>query len=436
MAERALARGRESAVAGSYRIHGATPAAVHAPRSADEAARILADCSGAKAAVECAGGGTWLDWGRPPARVEHVVHACGLDDIAEYNPPDLTIGVGAGATLDDVRAAVAAENQVLPFDPPALPGATVGAAVALACAGPLRMAWGTPRDQVLGIEVVTGDGRVLGFGGRVVKNVAGYDVVRLLVGSRGALGFLTRVHLRLRPAPPRDVTVAAFGARPGSLSALARERALPLLPAALELLAPATARALALPEPAWCVLARFRGNRSAVAAATDAWTSAARAHRAAILGRDEATRVWDALSRSEAAAAVALRIAGQPAGLADTLAFGAAAATGGLAARPEKDLRAFPHDWHGAAHIGDGIVRVWHGAPLDDARAAALAEDVLEVRVAVESRDGSLAIERAPDEVLRRALPVGDAGPAARLARGLKDVFDPAGILSPGRFVR
>jgi glycolate oxidase FAD binding subunit len=437
MAERAVAAQPPAAVPTErYRVHDVVPDAAHAPASAEEAGRLLRACTADRLAVECAGGGTWLSWGRPPAAVERVITTARLDGIVEYNPADLTIGVGAGATLADVRAAVTAANQVLPLDPPALPGATVGATAALASAGPLRMAWGTPRDQVLGVEIVSGDGRLLRFGGRVVKNVAGYDIVRLFVGSRGALGLITRLHLRLRPAPPRDVTVAAFGARPASLLALARDTALPLLPAALELLAPATARALALAEPAWCLLARFRGNVSGIDAAVGRWLAAARTHRAMVLSPADALAMWDALSRSEADAPVCFRLAGQPAALADTVAFGAAAAAGGLDARPAKDLRAFPDDWHGAAHVGDGIVRVWHDASPDEERAMRLADDVLGVRVALESRGGSLTIERAPPDVLRRAMPVGDAGAAARIARGLKEVFDPAGILSPGRYVR
>lgn len=430
MAERAVTR---AGAAARFEVHDVTPAAVHHPADAAEAARILRECAAARSAVECAGAGTWLSWGRAPARIEHVVSAARMHGIAEYNPADLTISVDAGASLDEVRATVTAHNQVLPLDPPALPGATVGATASLASAGPLRLGWGTPRDQVLGVEIVSGDGRHLRFGGRVVKNVAGYDVVRLMVGSRGSLGLITRLHLRLRPAPPADVTVAVFGARPAPLVALARESALALMPAALELLVPSTARALALPEPAWCILARFRGNVPAVRHAVSAWTTAARAHRPAVLDARDAAAVWEALGRSEAAAAISLRFSALPADLLETVYFGAAAVAGGLDARPERDLRAFPRDWLAAAHVGDGIVRVWRDAPVADGR---LADDVLAVRVALESRGGGVLVERAPADVLRRAVPIGDAGPAARIARGLKEVFDPAGILSPGRFIR
>jgi hypothetical protein len=228
------------------------------------------------------------------------------------------------------------------------------------------------------------------------------------------------------------VTVAAFGARPAPLIALAREAALPRLPAALELLVPSTARALGLPEPAWCLLARFHGNRPAVAAAVDGWTAAARAHRPAVLDESEAETVWASLARSEATAAVSVRFSALPADLLDTVYFGAAAVGGGLDARPERDLRAFPRDWLAAAHVGDGIVRVWRDAEAD----GRLAADLLAVRVALESRGGGVLVERAPADVLRRVVPIGDAGPAARLARGLKEVFDPAGILAIGRFVR
>src|SRR5687768_6975102 len=140
------------------------------------------------------------------ARRRIKLSAQNMTAVSEYEPADLVISVHAGATLADIARAAAPHNQFLALDPAVDASTTIGSIVATNAAGPLRLAHGTPRDQVLGLEVVTGDGRVLEFGGKVVKNVAGYDIVRLLIGSRGALGFITRVNIRLKPSPAFDRT--------------------------------------------------------------------------------------------------------------------------------------------------------------------------------------------------------------------------------------
>ena len=153
------------------------------------------------------GAGNWLGAGRPVA----ADAALSIDDargIVEYVPGDLTMTVGAATTLAEIAAATRAERQWLALDPAGEDGGTIGATVATNSSGPLAHAFGAPRDQVLGLEFVTGAGTVVRGGGRVVKNVAGFDLTRLMVGSWGTLGVITEVSLRLRALPETETTVA------------------------------------------------------------------------------------------------------------------------------------------------------------------------------------------------------------------------------------
>src|SRR5687768_6722174 len=171
---------------GRDRLHVSLMLETIAPRSSEEAAALVRAAAAAGRKIG--------------------LSARNMTSVSEYEPADLVISVQAGATLGDIARAAAPHNQFLALDPAVSAETSIGSIVATNAAGPLRFAHGTPRDQVLGLEVVTGDGRVLEFGGKVVKNVAGYDIVRLLIGSRGALGFITRVNIRLKPSPAFDRT--------------------------------------------------------------------------------------------------------------------------------------------------------------------------------------------------------------------------------------
>ena len=313
--------------------------------------------------------------------------------IAEYEPADLVIGVQAGATLADIAGATAPNNQFLALDPPVADDTTIGSIVARALAGPLRHAHGTPRDQVLGLEVVTGDGRVLEFGGRVVKNVAGYDVVRLLVGSRGTLGFITRVNLRLKPAPAVDETIAAAC---GSFA-----QAVDLIDA-MQQLDPVALEIVSWPE--WTVLARFHGNAEAVADGIAQVGRLAPTHRR-FAGSDE----WHVLNRAEAGSAVRVRLAHLPSRLRETFDEAAHFAQAGAL----MGVRF-------AIHAGSGIVRV-----LADQAGASAVSAAQAQRERMIKNGGSLIMERLAGS------PADE--PADAITRGLmekiKTVFDPAGVL-------
>ncbi|HUP90007.1 MAG TPA: FAD-binding oxidoreductase [Longimicrobiales bacterium] len=373
-----------------------------APRSAEEAAAVMKQASDKGLRVACSDSVS--------GEADIVLSSRNLNSIAEYEPADLVIAVGSGATLGQIGSAVAPNNQFLALDPPVADRATVGGITAAASAGPLRFAHGTPRDQVLGLEVVTGDGRILSFGGRVVKNVAGYDVVRLMVGSRGTLGFITRVNLRLKPKPQVDRTIAitsdsftAVGAASDAIVMMGLE------PVALELLSASIAAHITGNE-GWVLLARVQGNVEAAAAALEAMQSCAPGTRVT----EHETDVWPRLSAIEAGSRVVIRLANLRSLLPDTIAttLRIAQETGCTNARI-------------AAHAGNGIVRLL-ADEIDYERTALLMSE----RKQIEQTGGSLIIERAE-------IPNVEAyghSDGARLMRGIKKIFDPAGVMGAERF--
>ena len=256
------------------------------------------------APVRIKGGGAWLDAGRPVLGAAPLSLA-GDRAIVEYVAGDLTLTARAGATLADIAAATGAEGQWLALDPFGAPGGTLGATIATGSAGPLAQAFGTPRDAVLGLEVVTGNGEIVRAGGRVVKNVAGFDLTRLFTGAWGTLAVITEATVRLRARPEREETIALPVPEGDSLGDwLARLRALPFTPLALELLNAPLSALLGLEHRA-LLLARLGGNEDAV-----------RAQRQ-LLGafgdmRDVAPSVWSALGGIEPPGAPVARVSAPP----------------------------------------------------------------------------------------------------------------------------
>jgi glycolate oxidase FAD binding subunit len=181
-----------------------------APSSVEEAAEALraAAAQGRRIRIRFSGGRTKLDWGRPVPEPDVELSTQGLDRIVEHNAADLTAVVEAGMRLADLQSVLADAGQMLAIDPPlgSADSATVGGVVATGDSGPLRHSYGAIRDLLLGITVVLSDGTVAKAGGKVIKNVAGYDLAKLFAGSFGTLGLVAQVAVRLHPIPVRRAT--------------------------------------------------------------------------------------------------------------------------------------------------------------------------------------------------------------------------------------
>lgn len=216
--------------------------------------------------LRIAGSGEWLGAGRPVTSSQTVSMA-NHTGVVDYVPGDLTITVRSGTTLAEIANVTANEGQWFPIDPLGSDGGTVGATVATASSGPLSHGFGTIRDLMLGVEFVTGEGKTVRGGGRVVKNVAGFDLVRLMTGSWGTLGIITEVSLRLYAQPARRATMA-MEAPTGARRLAERLTSLlnsDLTPYSMELLGEYLSRAAGLP-PRPTILIELGGNAASVAA--------------------------------------------------------------------------------------------------------------------------------------------------------------------------
>jgi glycolate oxidase FAD binding subunit len=226
----------------AYAIDGKTPAAVVRPGSSEEVVAAVKLAASEKLAIIPTGARTKLAMGLPPAQYDLALDMSRLDKVLAYDPGDLTLGVEPGMPLSKLAAILAEHGQFLPLAAPYAERSTVGGTIASGVDGPLRQLYGTARDFVLGIEFVTGEGIPAKGGGRVVKNVAGYDLHKLMIGAMGTLGVITRINFRTFPLPASSLAfVVSFETAERALDLRRRVAQSPLRPMALEILSPGAA---------------------------------------------------------------------------------------------------------------------------------------------------------------------------------------------------
>ena len=232
----------------SYSIDGIVPAAMVAPGSVEQVAEILRFANAERLTLVPAGGFTQQDIGRTPGRVDIVLSTARLNGVEHYDPGDLTLGVAAGTTLAQLDAVLAANAQFLPIDAMLPERATIGGVLATAANGPLKHGYGGVRDFCIGVSFVTAEGRIAKGGGRVVKNVAGYDLMKLMIGSHGTLGVIVRANFKVFPRPggksPTATFVLEFASLKDATEFLAKLRGSALGPICCELVSPRAAEYL------------------------------------------------------------------------------------------------------------------------------------------------------------------------------------------------
>jgi glycolate oxidase FAD binding subunit len=362
---------------------------IAAPESIDELADALRATEADGARVSIRGAGSKQGWGAAGAETTAVIETTRLNHVLEHAPGDLVLTVEAGARLADVQSTLAAHGQWLALDPPEV-GATIGGVIATAASGPLRLRYGTPRDQLIGITVVLADGTIAKSGGKVVKNVAGYDLGKLFTGSFGTLGVIASVTVKVQPVAParRVVTVAAD--EPGTVwTALVRS---PATPTAVE----------------W--------DGAHVHAVVEGSPTAADAMATQIAAAVGATRVGDVLpaafgARPWRAGEVAVKMTHRLSALDDV-------------------VQAVRRELPGArlsAHVGSGVL--WAGWKAPDVATATGAIAALRAGCT-----GGVVVVDAPLEVKSALDPWGPVA-ARDLMHRVKDQFDPDHRLNPGRFV-
>ncbi|MFQ5696524.1 MAG: FAD-binding oxidoreductase, partial [Terriglobia bacterium] len=280
----------------SFAADGVAPAAVVEPADAKELGEVVAWARAHQAALVPVTSGAYLPLGNPPTRVDVAISLGRLNRILHYDPADLTLGAEAGLPLARVQEVLAENNLFLPADPPYAERAALGGLLATNASGPLRYAYGTWRDFVVGMGFISGEGKQVKTGGRVVKNVAGYDLSKLLIGSLGTLGVVTEVNFKCFPQPPATASfVFAFAEAARALElrdAIVHSAWQPL---SLDLLDPGAAKLLALASLSpdhWSLVVTVGGVDKVIRRYADDFSALARERAAAAFGvvRDEAER--------------------------------------------------------------------------------------------------------------------------------------------------
>jgi len=382
------------------------------PATGKEAAQCLEACSRWGAGVIAAGMMTWLECGNPVRSAQVVLSLSRMNRVAEYSPADLTICAGAGITLTELNSIVMKENQWLPLDPPG--NGTLGAIVACRSSGPLRFAYGTPRDYVIGLRLAHVDGSESKSGGRVVKNVAGYDLNKLYIGSFGTLAVITEVILKLKPVPERSATVLITASDfPSIQKGASRILAGKLRPASLFVLNQQMSSLLGIDGGGRAMLVRFIESDAAVSDQLDRLQSIRHGIDCTLTTVDGADAgLWPKIA--DLNHTVVLKCSVSISKTAQTLEV------------CEKHFQ----ECFAAADMGVGLVRI--GIESNNLE---LIGRIKSLRSEVESMGGTLIIERAPSFIRLEADAWGKPGPEISIMRSIKQRYDPDSLLSPGRFI-
>ncbi len=383
------------------------------PTSAGEVAAAMRRASDARQSIVIRGAGTKSGWGRPGGRVDAVLDMGRMNRILMHEHGDMTATIEAGATLRDVNQTLAAHRQTLPLDPPFADRATIGGLLATNDSGPLRHRYGTPRDLVIGIQLATTDGVLSKAGGVVVKNVAGYDLSKLVTGSFGSLAAIVSATFKLAPLPAASKTMKVSVRDASALGEIVRTMmSSQLEPMAFEV---ATQRS-------FTVVIRFASLPVVVDAQIAQAAAALKPFATAIdvVDGDAERALWDAhATRSWDAPGAIVRASWLPANIAkaiDTLE--------NCAPHERARLNSCATSLVGRAAIGAGLVRI-------DGDTASQARVIEQLRASTVF--GNIVVVRASDALKDLVDVWGTHGDRQPLFDALKRAFDPNGVLNAGR---
>lgn len=409
--------------AGAVAIDGVQPEVVVRPRSAAALVQLLQAAHPRGARAIARGGGTRLHVGNRPAGIDYLIDLTLLNAIEEYRPRDLTITAAAGTPIAVIQDTLAAEGQMLGLEPPLPRRATAGGTLAANAFGPRRFRYGTARDYVIGIGAVLADGTAIKSGGRVVKNVAGYDLAKLLIGSWGTLALITRVTFRVFPRPANTGVVVA--ALPDLATAHAAAMAVAgsaLLPLTLDLLSPGALAELGPHADHWRLVAEAGGSPATYRRTRDELIQLCRAHgglRIDTLDREDAAPLLAAVrdfSHDAPAPPLSLTISARPSRLAAAWqTAGAVVAARGMGLT-------------GVARAGNGVLLGTVAGAIPD-EAALLAE----LRATLAPLAAGVVVERCRPDTKAAVDVWGLTGSDRAIMRAVKHQYDPSGLFSPGR---
>ena len=423
------------AAAGGFEVDGMQPRVAVRPASQEQVGAVAAACSAAGAAMVAWGGGTGIGLGNPPSRLDVLVSVDRLTRIVEFDDANLNVTAEAGVRLADLRAVLTRKREFLPLDPPQADRVTVGGLVQTNASGPTRLLYGSARDWVLGLRVVLPSGERIRCGGKVIKNVSGYDMNKVFIGSLGTLGIVTEVTFKLLPFPAMRATVVGVFAQLSDVSAaVTRTLESFLLPEAMDALDPNTLAAvsstlgLTPASSAYGLVVALAGSRETVERQVQDFNTffgQGKALAIKTLGEDQAHLAWQAIREVHCGLAAERTVVKIAVPISKTL---------GMFSAAEGVMQRL--GLHGVitAHAGSGIVRAGYetgaGVALE-----ALRDGLVALRREAEASEGSLVLEAAPVTLKRSLDAWGTSFAGISVMRRLKAEFDPQGLMNPGRFL-
>jgi glycolate oxidase FAD binding subunit len=390
-------------------VDGVLPQMVIEPGNPEEVARALKIATGAGLQVTPRSGATKMDWGNPPRSGALILSTRRLNRVVEHAWGDMTATVEAGCTFQQLQQTLAEHGQRLALEPLWPDRATIGGILATNDSGPLRIRFGSLRDLIIGITLALPDGTLAKSGGKVVKNVAGYDLPKLATGSLGTLGIITQAIFRLHPVPRESRTLSFSTSDSGSMNALVLAiQDCNMVPTGVQVRAGSSST----PE----VDLRFEGTAAGCEAQIEQTLRIASGARRIESPAD----VWNARSTlwSGAEPSVVCKFSLLPADLGTFL----------NSIRKASEPLHLP--WRLVAQaVGVGYLR------LEAGDSGVLLNALQDLRKKLETRGGSLVLLRCPLEIKSKTDVWGSAGDALALMRSIKAQFDPTGVLNPGRFL-
>ena len=392
-------------------VEGVEPDFVVEPGSVEEISDVMKLAARESLAVAPRGSGTKMHIGDPPRRLDLIVSTARMSEVLEHTPGDQIVRLEAGVKLEDLQEHISSSDQMLAVDPPES-GSTIGGIVAANSSGPRRYRYGTIRDLIIGITVVLHDGTVAKAGGKVVKNVAGYDLSKLFTGSLGTLGIIATANFRLHPRPEASRTVAVEVAGPEQAQAAAQ--------AIVHSQVEATAVELHYGESEKLLAVLLESIPGGIDAKAETTSFLLKQFGEVLMLSDEEADHLGPLTPPEVADEVVLKIGAPPVDLDSVLETV-------LGAAKRKGL-AHPRI---TGHAGTGVTLIGFSGENEDG-AAGFVEEMREIWV---RRGGNVTLQRAPLTLKQRVSTWDNGGDYLGLVRRVKEKFDPRGGMNPGRFL-
>ncbi len=463
--------GRESVMVepdrlSEFKVDHLTPKAVIFPKNTGQVSNVVRLAHADNLALIPQGSGEWMAMGNPPKRLDLVICTSKMNHIIDVDTANLTITVESGVKFRDIQARLATQEDrcylpledlgtesddvicsdrshsgsFLPIDPPCADIATIGGIIATNAGGPRRLLYRLPRDLILGVRMVTPTGDILGSGGKTVKNVSGYDISKLVVGSLGSLGIICEMTFKLLPLPEKMETCLFTFESFAAASAFANGIFdTPLLPAAVEVMSSAAIRSLSIngfpdfSSDAFVVAVALEGFVSAVVRMATDITAMAKSHNAienSPLEDHQHQSFWLAVSNLSHA------LGDKHPGLVSMKMTCPISEWSAMIHAFEDAFSQIPLPYALQAHAGNGICL---GHLLLDGKDDKIMEKAVDTVNRLSNhynkKDGSLVVQRAPSQWKENLNIWGDPGSAFPIMKRLKEKIDPLGIMNPGRFV-